>query len=48
MPILNSKADATAVLYLDFDGEVVDSRYWASSNIIDAADIVLARSSCGV
>lgn len=36
IPILNSRPGATRVIYLDFDGEVVENTSWLGGNRIDA------------
>jgi len=36
VPVLNSRPEATAVIYLDFDGEVVSGTSWAGGSTINA------------
>jgi hypothetical protein len=43
-PILSSRPGATAVLYLDFDGETVTDRDWNSGNTIVAAASALTNA----
>ncbi len=40
-PLLSSRPSATAVLYIDFDGEVVTDPLWNGGNTIDAAPSAL-------